>query len=151
MAHELELSSHPPRTATALYVILWVVWAGLLLMPLTFVGVMSLLFAQRTDPPNELQPILSIVWLAWLVVGIGGATIARWFLLRRMQKRRPGNFAGTYFTATLIWWSLIEGAVYFGFVLCLIGGAFSWHVFVAVAMLGLTAISFPKRRLASRV
>jgi len=149
MAHELNLSP-PPRLVTAAYVFLWLTWVGILFGPLSFLGVLQLVFSQRSDPLVEIQPILTFVWLMWVIFGIGGATAGRALFLRRMQRQRPGNIVWAYLLSTLVWWFLIEGAAFFGLTLCIIHGAFTWHAGLAVALLGLIALSFPRRRMASK-
>jgi hypothetical protein len=107
---------------------LWVIWAGLLLGCLSFVGVMTIIFnGPSTGPaPNlrDLQMLLGVSVMFGVVV-IPLAHLARWLVFRWALRRRSWRaMAIAYPIGKLVTWLACDFVAFFAMVVCIIAHSF---------------------------
>ena len=122
--------AHRKRIMFRLQVILWIVWAFILLSGLFFTLTIALVLTHpRGDappPPDARQiMVLFVVAVVEAVVGIGVIRLIRLFILHRaVNKWSWRGFAIWYVVCKLLTWFFCNGATFFCLVICLIARSF---------------------------
>jgi F0F1-type ATP synthase membrane subunit c/vacuolar-type H+-ATPase subunit K len=120
-----------------------IVWASLILGPITFAVVTAINMAQPHQHGGEPVPVLTVVAFAFLLaIPVGFAV--RWFIFARGRQANGAVSQRSYSTGNILFWAMCEGAAIFSLIVAMVNHTFWPTIVVTAIALGCQTLTMPR-------
>ena len=141
-SYNVNLKTASPKQAL---MFMRIIWAGLLVGPLVFMGIVAFQISQNPAPANKFFPLLFTFNL-----DMAAFILPVTLMVRNITHRRSRNPDGTvpmskYFSGNLIFWAGCEGVSFFGVIVALFNRTFWPTILIVLAAMALQLLTYPKR------